>query len=337
MAAPAACLFGCAGPRLSEDERAFFRDADPWGFILFARNVEDPGQLRRLAADLREAVGRDAPVLIDQEGGRVARMGAPHWRTWLPPLDHVAATGPHAARALYLRYRIIADELRAVGIDTNCVPCADLATETTHPILRNRCLGSDPAEVTANARAVATGLMAGGILPVLKHMPGHGRATVDSHLDVPVVDAAPEDLFARDFAVFRGLADLPLGMTAHVAFTAFDERPATLSPRMIRLVREEIGFGGFLMTDDISMGALGGTMATRSAAAIAAGCDAILHCNGDRTEMAEVRAAAGTLSAEALARGDRALLGRRDPQPVDISALEAELDGLLDGRSDDGD
>jgi beta-N-acetylhexosaminidase len=179
--------------------------------------------------------------------------------------------------------------------------------------------------------------MSGGVLPVLKHMPGHGRATADSHENLPVVDAAPEDLVAHDIAAFQALADLPLGMTAHVVYSTFDDRPATLSSRMIRLIREEIGFDGFLMTDDISMGALGGSLTDRSRGALAAGCDAVLHCNGSMAEMVEVAAACGALGPDSVERGRRALGARQPRRPIDISALEAELDGLLDGRSDDAD
>jgi beta-N-acetylhexosaminidase len=329
-----AVIFGCEGLRLTPGEAAFFRSANPWGFILFARNVETPEQVRRLTGDLREAVGWDAPVLIDQEGGRVQRMRAPHWREWLPPLDQCDRAGRNAARSMYLRYRIMADELRSVGIDVNCAPSGDLAGETTHPFLRNRCYGSEPGRVAGIARAVATGLMAGGVLPVMKHMPGHGRAAVDSHEGLPRTDASPEELMATDFAVFRALSDLPLGMTAHVRFDAFDDRAATVSPRMIRLIREEIGFDGLLMTDDIGMGALGGTVAARGRAAIAAGCDVVLHCNATLPEKEAMAAAVGRMTEAARLRGERALRARRNPQAIDIPAAEAELEALLDGQAD---
>jgi beta-N-acetylhexosaminidase len=329
-----AVIFGCDGPRLTPDEAAFFRAADPWGFILFARNIETPEQVRRLTAELRAAVGWEAPVLIDQEGGRVQRLRAPHWREWLPPLEQCERAGRHAARSMYLRYRIMAEELRDIGIDVNCAPCGDLAGAATHPFLKNRCYGSEPGRVAGIARAVATGLMAGGVLPVMKHMPGHGRATVDSHEDLPRTPASPDDLGGTDFAVFRKLADLPLGMTAHVVFEAYDDRAATVSPRLIRLIREEIGFDGLLMTDDIGMGALGGTAAARGAAAIAAGCDVVLHCNASLPEREAMAEAVGTMSEPARLRGDRALRARRNPQPIDIPAAEAELAALLDGQAD---
>lgn len=333
MAERGAYILGCAGTRLTPDETAFFRAADPWGFILFARNVESPDQVAALVADLREAVGWPAPVLIDQEGGRVARLRGPAWREWLPPLDQVERAGNGAARSMYLRYRIIAHELADLGIDVNCVPCADIATDDTHPFLRNRCYGTGVGPVSGIARAAATGLMAGGVLPVLKHIPGHGRAAADSHEALPRVEASPEDLAAGDFAVFRMLSDLPLGMTAHVVYGAFDDRPATLSARMIRLIREEIGFDGLLMTDDISMEALSGPVSARARASLDAGCDLVLHSNGDMAEMVALANEAGVLSAAGQARADAALGWRRAPEPVDIAALEDEFETLMSGAA----
>ncbi len=325
-----AAIFGCTGPALRPAEAEFFRDANPWGFILFARNVEDPDQLRRLTGALRDAIGREAPILIDQEGGRVARMRAPHWREWLPPHDQVAVAGGNAERSMFLRYRIIADELRAVGMDANCAPCADIARPDTHPVLRNRCYGSDAGTVIRIARAVAGGLLAGGVLPVIKHIPGHGRATLDSHLDLPRVPAGEATLLASDFAPFRALCDLPLGMSAHVVYEGLGETgPATTSAAMIRRIRDRIGFTGLLMTDDLSMRALSGTIARRTRTALSAGIDIILHCNGDPAEMQSVAAEAGALSAGAQARADAALNQRNSSDPVDISTLEAEFQALM--------
>ncbi|WRH61143.1 MAG: glycoside hydrolase family 3 N-terminal domain-containing protein [Fuscovulum sp.] len=325
-----AAIFGCAGPVLGDDERAFFREADPLGFILFARNVEDPAQVRRLTASLRDAVGRDAPILVDQEGGRVQRLRAPHWREWLPPLDQVARSGAQAARGMALRSRIIAHELRDVGIDGNCAPCADLASAATHPFLRNRCYGSDPAQVAVIARAVAEAHLAGGVLPVVKHMPGHGRSTADTHHDLPTVTEEAATLEATDFAPFRALNDLPIAMTAHIVFAAHDpDRPATQSPAMIRVIRDSIGFNGLLLTDDLNMQALAGTLAERAARSLAAGCDIALHCKGDLAEMQAVAAAAGTMRADTLIRAQAALAARRVPDPVDIAALEADLAAIL--------
>ena len=329
-----AAIFGCSGPVLTRDEAAFFRDADPFGFILFARNVEDPDQVRRLTDDLRASTGHDAPILVDQEGGRVQRLRAPHWREWLPPLDQVAQSGVQAARGMGLRSRIIAHELRSVGIDANCAPCCDLASENTHPFLRNRCYGSDPAAVAAIARAVAEAHLAGGVLPVMKHMPGHGRSTADTHHDLPTVHATPEDLDTTDFAPFRALRDLPLAMTAHVVFASFDpDRPATQSRAMIDVIRNRIGFAGLLMTDDLNMQALSGTLADRTAAARAAGCDIALHCKGDLAEMQAVAAAAGQMGEDSLRRAAAALAWRKTPDAVDIAALEDDLARVLRGSA----
>jgi beta-N-acetylhexosaminidase len=319
-------IFGCAGPRLLPDEAAFFREADPYGFILFARNVETPEQLRRLTASLRDVVGRDAPILIDQEGGRVQRLRAPHWAEWAPPLETVLGAGSvaSAARQMRLRAQVIAAELRAVGIDANCAPVADVASEVTHPFLRNRCYGTDPVVVAQVARAVADGLLAGGVIPVVKHMPGHGRSYVDTHLDLPVVTASAADLAAVDFAPFRALADLPMAMTAHLVFSAYDDLPATQSATMIRVIREDIGFQGLLMTDDLNMEALAGSLAERTVRSMAAGCDIALHCKGDLAEMQAVAAAAGAMTVQARARGIAALAWRR-AVVADIPVLMAEL------------
>ena len=326
-----ATVLGCGGADLSADEAAFFRDAAPWGFILFARNVETPDQLRRLTGDLRDAVGRDAPILIDQEGGRVQRLRAPHWREYLPPLDQVAMTGAAMERGIYLRYRLIAGELRDAGIDVDCAPTADIATSGTHPFLRNRCFSDDPGTVIRAARAAAQGLTDGGVLPVVKHMPGHGRATLDSHHELPRVTAPLEELEATDFRCFAGLADLPMAMTAHIVFDALDpDAPATASPAAIAYIRDRIGFAGLLMSDDLSMQALSGTLAERAGRAIAAGCDIALHCNGKMEEMEGVVAAAGTLSGLAKTRAEAALAGRRAPSAIDSSALAAELGALLE-------
>ena len=325
---PRAVIFGCAGLRLDPAERAFFAQAQPWGTILFARNIETPAQLTALTAELRDAVGRDMPVLIDQEGGRVQRMRGPHWRDWPPALDQ-CRTARDPVRAMYLRGRLIASELRACGIDVNCAPLADIATDDTHPILRNRCYGTALAPVIAHARALAQGLMAGGVLPVLKHIPGHGRAQADSHLDLPVISEGREELTNSDFAAFQALADLPLGMTAHLLFSKIDPSyPATLSPKMITLIREDIGFQGLLMTDDISMQALDGTIAARARAALGAGCDLVLHCNGDMREMAEIAQACPMLDGPALARSHAALAARKPPEGCDIAALDAEYAAL---------
>ncbi|MFO7920049.1 MAG: glycoside hydrolase family 3 N-terminal domain-containing protein [Nioella sp.] len=316
---------------MPRDEAAFLADLAPVGFILFARNVESPEQIRRLTGDLRDAVGWAAPIFIDQEGGRVQRLRAPHWREWLPPLDHVARAGPgQAARAMYLRSFLIAREHRALGIDGNCAPSADIARAETHPFLRNRCYGETAGAVTGIARAVAEGLADAGVFPVLKHIPGHGRATLDSHHALPRVRAGREVLEAEDFAPFRALNDLAWGMSAHLVFAAVDaDIPATLSPSVIRLIREEIGFDGVLMTDDLSMNALPGGIGQRAARARAAGCDVILHCNGAPAEMAAVAEAAGALDPAAAARLARALGSRRAPVDLDAAEVLAELGTIV--------
>lgn len=330
-----AAIFGCAGAELLPEEAAFFRDYDPFGFILFARNVETPDQLRRLTGDLRNAVGREAPILVDQEGGRVQRLRAPYWRDWQPPFDTVAEAPDlaTAARSLYLRMRLIAHELRDVGIDANCAPVADVAREATHPFLKNRCYGSDPNSVSVLARAVSDGLMAGGVWPVIKHMPGHGLSHMDTHLDLPTVTATAEELREIDFAPFKALNDLPMAMTAHIIFAAFDSLPATQSPEMIRLIRDEIGFTGLLMTDDLNMEALKGNLASRTSASLAAGCDIALHCKGDFAQMQEVAAAAGAMRADSQKRAAAALAARQEPQTLDIAAVEEELAALGGGAA----
>ena len=329
-----AAIFGPEGHVITDWERAYFREYAPFGFILFARNVDTPDQVRRLCGDLREAAGHDAPILVDQEGGRVQRLREPHWRQWLPPLEQMQiAADP--MRAMWLRYRLIAAELKAVGIDANCAPCADITARLTHPFLRNRCYGGDAVTVMDASRAVADAHLAGGVLPVVKHIPGHGRATVDSHKDLPRVTAAREDLEAQDFAPFKALADLPMGMTAHIVFEDIDDSaPATTSRVMMDVIRNDIGFNGLLMTDDIGMEALSGDVAQRTRASIAAGCDVVLHCCGDAAEIVQVGQAAGQMGDAAQARAEAALMMRKSPAPVDIAALSEEFDDLLGAGSE---
>ncbi|MEL7212176.1 MAG: glycoside hydrolase family 3 protein [Pseudomonadota bacterium] len=330
--AQGACIFGCEGLTLSDQEIAFYRDFNPFGFILFARNIDTPDQVRALTAQLREAVGREAPILVDQEGGRVQRLRAPEWCEWVPPLDEVARSSD-PARAMFLRYALIGAELRAVGIDVNCAPMADVAEAETHPFLLNRCYSDDPAQVATLGRAVADGLLHAGVLPVLKHIPGHGRGRVDSHKDLPRVGVDRAAL-ERDFAPFRALNDVPMGMSAHVVYEAIDAgAPATTSRVMVNLIREEIGFDGLLMTDDLSMQALSGTVAERAEASLSAGIDVILHCNGDLNEMRAVAEASGTMGEAAQARADAAIVARPNAREIDISALEAEFSGLTRGPS----
>ena len=324
-----ATILGPAGLQVTEWERGFFREINPLGFILFARNVDTPDQLRALTAELRDVVGRDAPILIDQEGGRVQRMRAPHWREYLPALDQMArASDP--MRAQWVRNRLIAAELYAVGIDVNCAPLVDLVEDATHPVLRNRLYGSDVATVVQAARICADAHLAGGVLPVLKHIPGYGRASVDSHKDLPTVTAPRAELDAHDFAPFRALNDIAMGMSAHIVCADIDpDRPATTSPTMMQVIRQDIGFDGLIMTDDLSMEALSGTIADRATASIAAGCDIVLHCNGDPVEMQAVASASGDMTPAATIRANRALVQRKTPDPIDIQALEAEFDTLM--------
>ena len=324
-----AAVFGCEGTVLGASEAAFFAETQPFGFIIFARNVDTPDQLRRLTGDLRSAVGRDLPIFVDQEGGRVQRLRAPHWREWTPPLDFVRAAGRNAARAMELRYRLIARDLRAVGITGNCAPTADLAGPKTHPFLQNRCYGSDPAQVAKLSLAVARGLMAEGVWPVMKHLPGHGRSENDTHLDLPTVTASRDSLLASDFAPFRALAHLPFAMTAHIVFTAYDSLPATQSPAMIRAIRDEIGFAGLLMTDDLNMQALSGTLYDRTERSMAAGCDLALHCKGDLAEMQSVAKAAGDLRPDTIARADRVMRPLAVSDHLDTAALDADLQSLM--------
>ncbi|WP_171129961.1 beta-N-acetylhexosaminidase [Ruegeria sp. HKCCA6707] len=327
-----AAITDAEGLRLSSEETALFRDMNPFGFILFARNIESSDQVRALCDDFREAVGRNCPITIDQEGGRVQRLRAPLAREWLPPLDHTRAAGDQAERAMYLRYRLIARELFELGIDSNCAPMVDVARDETHEFLKNRCYGTDPKAISRIGRAVAQGHLDSGVLPVLKHIPGHGRATLDSHYDLPHVDLDLEDLKSQDFAPFHALNDLPLGMTAHLVYDRIDPQPATISAAMIRLIRDEIGFDGLIMTDDISMKALSGSLADLSRQSLDAGCDVVLHCNGSFDERVEVLQAAGEMTQAAQSRAERALAMRKPPQELDIDAAEAELSALMGGQ-----
>ena len=311
---PLAAIMGCEGTRLTARERAFFRASAPWGFILFARNVESPAQVGALCAELREVAGHDAPILIDQEGGRVARLKAPHWREWEPvrALATREDMDEDARReALALRYEMIGAELLAVGIDVNCAPLADVPVAGAHDIIGDRALGASAADVAPRARAVAEGLLAAGVLPVLKHVPGHGRATVDSHEHLPRVDTPLAELRETCFAPFRDLADCAMAMTAHVVFEALDpDRCATHSPAAIRMIREELGLDGLLMSDDLGMKALKGGFGRRAMEVFAAGCDVVLHCSGDMDEMEEVAGCCPSLAGEARRRADAALAQR---------------------------
>lgn len=328
-------IFGCAGTALAAEERDFFRDIQPWGFILFGRNVADPDQIRRLVADLRETVGdSSAPVLIDQEGGRVARLTPPHWKE--RPTAQVFADlhnrAPEEAReAAYLNARLIARDLTELGINVDCLPVLDVPVEGAHDIIGDRAYGRDPSVIIDLGRAVIEGMIEGGVLPVMKHIPGHGRARADSHLDLPRVSATAEELSASDFVTFRSLAHCPLAMTAHVVYEAIDaQRPATTSPKLIRdVIRGEIGFDGLLMSDDLSMQALSGSLDHRAKASLFAGCDVVLHCNGNLAEMREIATELKPLEDIHLKRAEAALAHLSTPEEFDIQAAEAQLAALL--------
>jgi beta-N-acetylhexosaminidase len=329
-----AFIAGVAGTVLSHAERSFLRDADPWGYILFGRNIDTPEQVKCLTASMREAVGRDAPVLVDQEGGRVQRLGPPQWPAYPSAAaygriyDQSAALGMKAA---HLGACLMAADLAAIGIDVNCLPVADVLAPGADPVIGDRSYGSEPQKVALLARSAAEGLLAGGVLPVVKHMPGHGRATADSHSRLPIIEADRATLEATDFAAFRPLADLPLGMSAHVVYSAIDPiAPATASFTLVRdVIRNLIGFRGLLMSDDISMGALSGSTEARSRAAIAAGCDVVLHCNGRLEEMQEVAAAVPMLVGDAAVRAYAALAQRRGAKAHDCAPLRAEWAALM--------
>ena len=290
-----AYIFGCSGLELSKEEKSFFSEAQPWGFILFSRNIKSRLQLRALTRQLRDTVGRNIPILIDQEGGRVQRMRSPEWKEYLPALDQVKKAD-NALRIMYLRSRLIAYDLQEVGIDVNCAPIADILRADTHPILANRCYSASIDEVVQVSRAVANGLIDGGVLPILKHIPGYGRAVVDGHEELPNVSERFDVLKVTDFLAFKRLADLPISMTAHVKYTDIDSLPATISKKIIKMIREEIQFKNLLITDDISMRALAGSISERAELSLKAGCDIVLHCNGELNEMAQIAKVCGYLS-----------------------------------------
>ncbi|MGY3482429.1 beta-N-acetylhexosaminidase [Bradyrhizobium sp. USDA 4011] len=330
-----AFITGVSGLILNDAEREFIRAERPWGFILFKRNIESPAQVAALVEELRSAAGlADAPVLIDQEGGRVQRLGPPHWPVYPPGASFSALydidpkLGLAAAR---LSSRLIAADLIDLGITVDCLPLADVPVAGADAVIGNRAYGTEPDKVAAIARAVTDGLEQGGVLPVLKHIPGHGRATADSHFRLPTVDTAREELERTDFAAFRPLADLPMAMTAHVVFSALDPvHPATTSATIIeQVIRGLIGFQGLLMSDDVSMNALAGTIAERTRAIVSAGCDMVLHCNGNIDEMREVARETPELAGNALERAKATLAARKQPEPLDRQAARAELDALL--------
>jgi len=332
---PKAAIFGCAGTELSIEESYFFENADPLGFILFTRNVDNPDQVKKLVHDLRASVGRaDAPVLIDQEGGRVQRLGPPHWLK-RPPQNlfaQIAADDRALAReAASLNAHLIAVELSALGIDVDCLPVLDVPTEDAHDIIGDRALGADPAMIAELGEAVIAGLLAGGVMPVAKHLPGHGRARQDSHLELPRVETDADTLRETDFVPFRHLYYAPWGMTAHIVYTAFDaDNPATLSETVIQeVIRGEIGFRGFLVSDDLNMKALSGSPAENVKRALDAGCDAVLHCNGDIEEMIAVAGELPELSPMSVQRLHSAQAMLPVAEDVDTAQLQAQFDDMV--------
>jgi beta-N-acetylhexosaminidase len=332
-----AFISGCAGLALSEAECRLFARTNPFGLILFKRNCETPAQLRALTDSFRTAVGRrNAPVFVDQEGGRVQRLGPPlkPWPKYPPARAYGEAYARcrlSALRAVRNVGRLMAEDLIAAGITANCVPVLDVPQPDAHEIIGSRAYSSDIEVIMALARAHAAGFSDGGVLPVIKHIPGHGRARADSHLELPVIDASRSDLEAVDFPPFAAMADAPMGMTAHVVYTDIDpDHPATQSKKVINtIIRREIGFRGLLMTDDLSMKALGGSYTEKTVAALQAGCDLVLHCNGEIAEMEEVAAAAGHLKGKALIRSRAALRQARKPQPFDRKQALKDLESLL--------
>ncbi|MEE9300108.1 MAG: beta-N-acetylhexosaminidase [Alphaproteobacteria bacterium] len=331
---PKSVIFGCKGPALGPEERDFFAAADPLGFILFGRNCVSPDQLRALISDLRETVGRpDAPVLIDQEGGRIARLKPPHWRR-APAAARFGALArgdeEAAMRAVWLNGRLFAAELRALGISVDCAPVLDVPASGSHDIVGDRAFAGDPELVARLGRGFCDGLLAGGVLPVVKHIPGHGRARADSHKSLPVVEASLAELRATDFRPFVALKDAPIAMTAHLLYSAIDEaRPATQSRGVIEeIIRGEIGFTGLLLSDDLSMGALAGGLGERAERSLEAGCDVVLHCNAKPREMAALAEICPELGAETARRLSRTVIEQQ--KDINFKSLCSDLDKLIE-------
>lgn len=329
-----AVIYGVGGTKLTPDEIALFRDTHPYGYILFARNCETPQQIKALVEELHNVSSRkNLPILIDQEGGRVARLKPPHWPKY-PPAGVFAAMGlrdlEQAKQAVYLNARLIANDLASLGLTVDCAPLADIPVKGAHDIIGDRAFGHEPKQVIALARAMANGLADGGIVSVLKHIPGHGRAFADSHEELPVVKTPIEELRANDFVPFKALADLPMAMTAHVLYTAIDENNmATLSPKAISIIRNELGFKGLLMSDDISMKAMRGDFTERAKETLAAGCDVVLHCNGDMAEMKAIAKGVAPLTGISAQRAEAAMQGAGKAKPFDVMEARATLDQVL--------
>ncbi len=332
-------VWGVAGKTLQNWEWSFFRDADPFGFILFGRNVTDPEQTSRLVSDLREAVGRNAPVLIDQEGGRVQRIGPPHVPAYPPAAEYgrIARRDlTQACEAVRLGHALLGRDLSRLGINVDCAPVLDLAVEGASSVIGDRSFSADPETVACLGSAACEGLAEAGVLPVVKHVPGHGRATVDSHKELPVVETSRETLQENDFVPFRALAEVPMAMTAHVVYTAFDAgNPLTTSKHGIRdLIRGTLGFNGLLISDDLSMEALSGSLEDRARGTLDAGCDLALHCNGKFSEMKRIAGAVPATGKDVEVRWERAFAWldsrRRDPGEIATWQHETLRQALAD-------
>ena len=334
MTAYTALITDLAGERLSADERDFLRDANPYGIILFARNCATPEQVKALVEDAKSALGRDhLPVLIDQEGGRVARLRPPQWRA-CPAAGKLAALGQQAASAIYLNARLMAAELLAHGITVDCAPVADLPVEGAHDIIGDRAYGATAERVAELADAMARGLADGGVVPIVKHIPGHGRAQADSHLELPVVEASLDELEKTDFAVFKQLTHIPMAMTAHVLYTALDkERIATVSPAAIEYIRTTIGYDGLLMSDDLTMKAMSGSSQQKARDVLSAGCDIVLHCNAPLGERIAVAGACDVMTEQAVKRHERAFAAVKVNAPFDTQEAEIQLAAYMQAGS----
>jgi len=338
---PAAVIFGCIDTVLTAAEIELFSECNPFGLILFEHNCIDPGQLRDLVTQFQEVVGRkDAPILIDQEGGRVTRMKPPHWRHPPPArvFPEIASKDREAGkRAAYLNARLIGRELASVGINVDCLPVLDIPVVGAHEIIGDRALGRDAEMIAELGRALSEGIMAEGVLPIIKHIPGHGRAKSDSHKELPIVDTPRDELEQTDFVPFDLMADMPWAMTAHVVYTAIDaERAATISPVIIdEIIRQKIGFDGLLLSDDIGMEALSGTKGERARTILTAGCDLALECSGKIEDMTEVASIIPQMTEEAMKRAAIAEQMRQDQLLNDGLASEdalKELEDILDAH-----
>ena len=330
-----ALIIGVSGTELTAQEGSFVKAFDPWGLILFKRNIEHPQQVKALTEAFRKAVSRpDAPILVDQEGGRVQRLTKPHWPLYPTgeTFGRIGRIDPESAKkAAYLGAYLIGIDLISVGISVDCLPVLDIPVAGAHDVIGDRAYGRDAETVSVLGRAAAEGLMASGVIPIMKHIPGHGRAGVDSHLDLPIVDAPLSEL-ETDFIPFKANADLPMAMTAHVVYEAIDpQNPATTSKTVIdTIIRGKIGFDGLLMGDDVSMQALKGPIAERATASLAAGCDVVLHCNGHFDEMQDLAAVVPELTGKALQRAEKALLSAQKSYPQrDLVDARAEFASLL--------